>query len=213
MAYPIYECPENLPERIPAILQGRGMAVRPIQAQGRECPPKPEPEYFEYEVDRGLAGASVFGGMQDGKTYFHIAWRGGWRMILPWLSWRLNRDIRSALFDNGAKHVDWEQEKSDSPDAARAGRSAPEDRKMDIENAVVVRTCPTRQSAEMVALELKSCGIETSIRSDDAGGALPFLDVMSGISILVERSRLEEAKSILDEMGRPREPKSGADVG
>src|ERR1039457_428169 len=103
MTYPIYECPETLPGRIPAILRGRGMAVRLMQIREREGPPKPEPDYFGYEVDRRLVGASVFGGRQDGKTYFHVAWRGGWCMVLPWLAWLLTREIRSALFAHGAR--------------------------------------------------------------------------------------------------------------
>jgi hypothetical protein len=109
MGFPIYECPESLPSRIPTILRERGMSVRPIQIRQREGLPKPEPDDFGYEVDRGLVGASVYGGKEQGKTYFHITWRRPWCMIFPWLSWRLNADIRSALFDQGAKDMDLDQ--------------------------------------------------------------------------------------------------------
>lgn len=109
MGFPVYECPASLPDRIPALLRAQGMSVRPTQIQRREDLPQRRPDDFGYDVDRGLVGASVYGGKQQGKTYFHITWRRVWCMIFPWLSWRLNAEIRSVLSDQGAKDMDLDE--------------------------------------------------------------------------------------------------------
>jgi len=73
---------------------------------------------------------------------------------------------------------------------------------MEKENLVVARTYSSRLTADMAVMDLESCGIKTLVRSDDAGGALPFLDFSEGIAIMVKASDLEEAASILDDFDK-----------
>ena len=71
---------------------------------------------------------------------------------------------------------------------------------MKTENAVVVRTYTTQQSADMAVLELASCGIEADLVTDNAGGAYPFLDLTNGVAVVVEKQQEAEAKRILEQM-------------
>jgi len=71
---------------------------------------------------------------------------------------------------------------------------------MDTENSVIVRSYSTRQSAEEAVLELQSCGINAEARFDDAGGALPSLDLANGIAIMVTASNAVAAKGVLDDL-------------
>jgi hypothetical protein len=95
------------------------MIVRPMEIRNREGLPKRKPDDFGYEVDKGLVGATVYGGRERGKTYFHITWRRAWCMLLPWLSCRHNGEIKSILFDNGAKEIDVDEWIGESEPATR----------------------------------------------------------------------------------------------
>jgi len=70
---------------------------------------------------------------------------------------------------------------------------------MDTENSVIVRSYSTRQLAEEAVLELQSCGINAEARFDDAGGALPSLDLANGIAIMVATSNAVVAKGVLED--------------
>jgi len=71
--------------------------------------------------------------------------------------------------------------------------SGPED------NLVAVKTFSIRPQADRAKQVLAVAGIESMIQGDDAGGALPPLGYATGgISLLVEESKAEEAKKLLE---------------
>ena len=49
---------------------------------------------------------------------------------------------------------------------------------------------------------LRDAGIAAEIRTDDANGLLPSLDVSEGVDVLVDDSRAGEAASVLEQYGR-----------
>ena len=46
---------------------------------------------------------------------------------------------------------------------------------------------------------LQDAGIEASLRSDDANGVLPMLDVAEGVDVLVDLSQVGEAEALLEQ--------------
>jgi len=67
------------------------------------------------------------------------------------------------------------------------------------EELVAVRTYLTRIDAELARTALEAGGIESMIRSDDAGGLRPHL-WMGGIALLVRQEDLERAERLLTEV-------------
>jgi hypothetical protein len=61
-----------------------------------------------------------------------------------------------------------------------------------------LRTYLTRNEAELDQALLRSCGFETIIQADDAGGMQPHLLFGNGgVRLLVHSSRAEEASQVL----------------
>ena len=69
---------------------------------------------------------------------------------------------------------------------------------MDLESAVVVDTYSDRSFAESAVSLLESEGIDAIIRSDDAGHALPNLDLARGARVLVAPADAERARELLN---------------
>ncbi|MDH3283773.1 MAG: DUF2007 domain-containing protein [Acidobacteriota bacterium] len=63
---------------------------------------------------------------------------------------------------------------------------------------VVLTTFMNRIEAELVAGKLRDAGIETVLRSDDAGGMEPNLALVRGVWLLVRRRDLERARELLE---------------
>jgi hypothetical protein len=61
---------------------------------------------------------------------------------------------------------------------------------------VVIRTFLTRVDADLAKTALDAAGIESMVRSDDAGGLRPHL-WMGGIALLVRAEDLERAEEVL----------------
>ena len=55
---------------------------------------------------------------------------------------------------------------------------------------------PTRSDAELAQAALAAAGIESTVESDDAGGAYPF-DLTGGARLLVDDADVAAARSIL----------------
>lgn len=70
---------------------------------------------------------------------------------------------------------------------------------MDFENAVVVSTFSNHETAEAAVSLLKSEGVDAVIRSDDAGGELPNLELARGVHVLVQSEDAEFAKALLQQ--------------
>ena len=68
---------------------------------------------------------------------------------------------------------------------------------MDFEHAVVVQSFSTAAMAEAAAAFLRSEGIDAVVSTDDAGGALPNLDLVRGAKVLVEDENEERARELL----------------
>jgi hypothetical protein len=63
---------------------------------------------------------------------------------------------------------------------------------------VVVRTYSNEIEADLAASWLKAEGIAYEVISDDAGGALPMLQMTRGIKLVVDRADEDRANEILD---------------
>ena len=53
--------------------------------------------------------------------------------------------------------------------------------------------------ANIIRTMLEGAGIPASLRSDDAGGLLPMLDVAEGVDVLVDEGKAAEAEEILQQ--------------
>ncbi len=53
--------------------------------------------------------------------------------------------------------------------------------------------------ATIIRNMLQDAGIEASLRSDDANGVLPMLDVAEGVDVLVDLSQVGEAEALLEQ--------------
>ena len=73
---------------------------------------------------------------------------------------------------------------------------------------IVIRTCLTRVDADMAKTALDAAGIESMVRSDDAGGLRPHL-WMGGIAVLVRAEDVERAEAVLAPADPP--PDDGTD--
>jgi hypothetical protein len=65
---------------------------------------------------------------------------------------------------------------------------------------VVVRTFGDRIEAELAQSALEAAGIESTIRTDDAGGLNPGMALTNGISVMV---RVEDAVMAAEVLGQP----------
>jgi hypothetical protein len=65
---------------------------------------------------------------------------------------------------------------------------------------VAVRTFSDRIEAELAHSALEAAGIESMIKSDDAGALQPALAMSNGISVMV---RVEDAVAAAEVLGRP----------
>lgn len=68
---------------------------------------------------------------------------------------------------------------------------------MNLDQAAIVTTFQNHETAEAAASLLLSEGVETLIRSDDAGGELPNLDMGKSIRLLAEVESVEFARGVL----------------
>ncbi len=77
---------------------------------------------------------------------------------------------------------------------------------MNLDDAVVLQTFPSRLEAEMAAGLLESEGIEAMVMADDAGGAYPSLQFVRGVRLMVAAEDQYRAREILKDMAEPVEP-------
>ncbi len=74
---------------------------------------------------------------------------------------------------------------------------------MNLDDAIVLQTFPSRMEAEIVAGLLESEGIEARVLADDAGGAYPSLQFVRGVRLLVAAEDQYRAREILRDMAEP----------
>ena len=68
-----------------------------------------------------------------------------------------------------------------------------------MDDVVVLKVYPTRLGAEIARSKLNSYGIQSVVRSDDAGGMYPFFDAgFSDVELLVPAGFMGKAKDILE---------------
>ena len=53
--------------------------------------------------------------------------------------------------------------------------------------------------AVIIVNMLQDAGIEAHLRSDDANGVMPFLDVAEGVDVLVDDAKAAEAEAMLEQ--------------
>jgi predicted Fe-Mo cluster-binding NifX family protein len=71
---------------------------------------------------------------------------------------------------------------------------------LDLDDAIVLETFPSRVVAEMAAGFLEAEGIEALVLADDAGGAYPMLQFIRGVRLLVAPEDEAQAREILKAM-------------
>jgi hypothetical protein len=71
---------------------------------------------------------------------------------------------------------------------------------LNLDDAVVLETFPTRIAAEMASGLLESEGIEALVMADDAGGTYPMLQFIRGVKLMVAAGDEARAKEILAAM-------------
>ena len=76
------------------------------------------------------------------------------------------------------------------------------------ENAFVVRTFPSSVEAEFARAVLDANGIASMLLKDNAGGMLPFLDVLHPVRLVVRRGDVDTAVRLLDAAAAT-DPESG----
>ncbi len=77
---------------------------------------------------------------------------------------------------------------------------------MNLDDAIVLETFPSRIEAEMAAGLLESEGVPAMVLADDAGGAYPSLQFVRGVRLLVAAEDQYRAREILRDMAEPVEP-------
>jgi hypothetical protein len=68
---------------------------------------------------------------------------------------------------------------------------------------ITIRTFPERNEAEIVKSLLDSSGIPALIQADDMGGTRPFMQLTTGVRLLVARDRAAEALALLAAVPEP----------
>ena len=66
----------------------------------------------------------------------------------------------------------------------------------------VIYTAQTGTDAVLIRNMLKDAGIEAYLRTDDANGNFPSLDVAEGVDVLVDESAMSDAAAIMEEYER-----------
>lgn len=102
MAFPIYRCNADFPDRIPQLLQGIGAQVERL--------PSKTAESFAFRLTRGLGAVQIGGGEEDGEVVFHVIWGRNLNPFTWWSSSRLSRKVEEKLKGAGAQPV-WTKEK------------------------------------------------------------------------------------------------------
>lgn len=64
---------------------------------------------------------------------------------------------------------------------------------------VAIFSSPTRTDSILIRNMLQNAGIEAAIRTDDANGNLPSLDLAEGVDVMVDEGAVEEATALLQE--------------
>ncbi|MDB5049553.1 MAG: putative prokaryotic signal transducing protein [Fibrobacteres bacterium] len=62
-----------------------------------------------------------------------------------------------------------------------------------------VYSAPSQTQATIIRNLLQNAGIEAALRTDDANGNIPSLDVSEGVDVLVDESMAGEALAVLEE--------------
>ncbi|NGX60344.1 MAG: hypothetical protein KR126chlam3_01517 [Chlamydiae bacterium] len=57
--------------------------------------------------------------------------------------------------------------------------------------------------ADLIKMQLELEGIDSYLKSDNAGGALPYLTMTTGIEIMVRREDALRANKVIKEKNRP----------
>ena len=70
---------------------------------------------------------------------------------------------------------------------------------MDFDNAVLLRSFPDVVTANMFASALAQEDIEAALVVDDAGGALPMMQVVRGVKLFVPADMEATARAVLEE--------------
>lgn len=73
-----------------------------------------------------------------------------------------------------------------------------------MEDIICIHKTYNSQTADLLKARLESAGIPCYLRSDNAGGSLPYLTALNGIGIMVRAEDEEEAAEILDLVIRER---------
>jgi hypothetical protein len=66
----------------------------------------------------------------------------------------------------------------------------------------VIYSAPTRTDAVLIRNMLNDAGIDAALRTDDANGNLPFLDLAEGVDVLVDESVIGDANALMEEYYR-----------
>jgi hypothetical protein len=66
---------------------------------------------------------------------------------------------------------------------------------------VLAKVCNSRMEADLLKAYLEMEGIEVMIKADDAGGMLPMLASLNGVSVLVPENDLKRALEIFNNKG------------
>lgn len=73
-----------------------------------------------------------------------------------------------------------------------------------MEDIICIHKTYNSQTADLLKARLESAGIPCYLRSDNAGGSLPYLTALNGIGIMVQAEDEEQAGEILDLVIRKR---------
>ena len=63
----------------------------------------------------------------------------------------------------------------------------------------VAYTASTHTDAILIRSMLDNAGIEASLRTDDANGNLPFLEIAEGVDVMVDETAMADANALLAE--------------
>ncbi|MDQ3001265.1 MAG: DUF2007 domain-containing protein [Fibrobacterota bacterium] len=64
---------------------------------------------------------------------------------------------------------------------------------------VAIYSSPSRIDSTLIRNMLQNAGIEAALRTDDANGNLPSLDLAEGVDVWVDESEVGEATALLQE--------------